>query len=816
MPTMVEGTVVAICQYGGEFVTNRDGSLSYTGGDARAVDVGHDMLLEDFKSEIASTFDIDISGMSIKYLLPSNKRVLITISNDKDLQRMVAHNAQSMSIEVYIINKVDSSTSIAVTAAAQQNGKRKRPTSGSRAPKKSLQVADSHTPIAFNSVTENAVDSDGQNRSTITGNVENSATELVTVHSALPVFMSSATSTNDIGQQGVTTVDNFDERSILADPSIPNVATTVATLGTCDDTRPLNLTTLWDDIITGVGQEFDNVKEFRGQLCKYAIGKGFVYKFVKNESTRVTVRCNEESCPWRIHASESSQKQKFVIKKMNNVHTCGGGNGKDGQRKATRQWLTDIIKEKLQASLPCKPKEIVQELYEDYGVSLSYSQVWRGREDAQKELYSLLKETYSQLPWLCERILETNPGSVALLSASIDSKVRRFYVSFHASLHGFEHGCRPLIFLDRIPLKGNTQCKLLTAAALDGDDAIFPLAFAAVEDESYDTWVWFLSQLRYAVGASRAITFISNRQKGLDVAVPQVFVDSHHSYCLRHLIEDFKLELKKGPWSQQLKDNMVDDFIRAAQACTIEDFNASIESIRNISSEAAEWVAGSKPENWSDAIFRGSRYDHFSSNIVDSLTNWIPVKSESSIMHIVEAIRNKLTEMMQTRKEVSSGWMSMLTPTMEQKLEKEISKSRKLYVLCSSETVFEVRGNTIYVVNIGNWECTCRRWQLSGLPCSHAFAVFNRINRSVYDYCSKYFRTDYYHSAYSEAINPIPGVESIDFNSGANLYPPPAQRPPGGRPRRKRFNPNKTVTVIRLCSRCKVAGHNKATCEAFL
>ncbi|ONK66541.1 uncharacterized protein A4U43_C06F9260 [Asparagus officinalis] len=818
---MVVGSVVAICQYGGEFVTKSDGSLSYTGGDARAIDVGRDMLLEDFKSEIASTFEIDISGMCIKYFLPSNRRVLITISNDKDLQRMVNYNTQAMSsIEVFILNKVDNrATSNALAgsgtsdAVAQQNGKRKRQTSATRTPKTKLQVTDFHTPVAVNNVHANDVDNIRQMGPTITGNFANSAPELMVANSSVPIFTTPPASADYFAQRGITTLDNFGERessSILADPSTPMAAT----LASSDDARPLNMTTLWEDVITGVGQEFDNVKEFRGQLCKYAISKGFVYKFVKNEITRVTVKCIEENCPWRIHASESSQKQKFVIKKMNNEHTCGGGNGKDGQRRATRQWLTSILKEKLQASLPCKPKEIVRELYEDYGVSLTYSQVWRGREDAQKELYSMLKETYSQLPWLCERILETNPGSVALLSASVDSKVRRFFVAFHASLHGFEKGCRPIIFLDRIPLKMNTQCKVLVAASVDGDDAIFPLAFAAVEDETYDTWSWFLSQLKYSVGVSRVITFVLNRQKGLDVALAQVFEESHHSYCLRHLIDEFKFELKKGPWSQQVRDNMVDDFIRAAQACTIEDFNMSIESIRNVSSEVAEWVLSSKPENWSDAVFRGSRYDHLSSNIVDSFTNWIPVKSESSIVQIVEAIRNKLTETMEMRREASSGWLSTLTPSMEQKLEKESSKARKLNVLCSSETVFEVRGNTIYVVNLGSWECTCRRWQISGLPCQHAIAVCNRVNRSVYDYCSKYFTTEFYHATYSESIIPIPGVESIEFNNGANLFPPPARRNPQ-RPRRKRFNPNKIVTVVRLCSRCKGAGHNKATCEAF-
>lgn len=99
--------IVAICQYGGEFVTNSDGSLSYSGGEAHALEVGHDMLFDDFKSELTSMFNVDVSGMSIKYFLPSNKRTLITISSDKDLQRMVDFTANALTSEVYIINKVD-------------------------------------------------------------------------------------------------------------------------------------------------------------------------------------------------------------------------------------------------------------------------------------------------------------------------------------------------------------------------------------------------------------------------------------------------------------------------------------------------------------------------------------------------------------------------------------------------------------------------------------------------------------------------------------------------------------------------------------
>ncbi|PKA63438.1 Protein FAR-RED impared response 1 [Apostasia shenzhenica] len=827
---MVEGKIVAICQYGGEFVANFDGSLTYSGGEAHAVDVGQEMLFDEFRSEISSMFNMDLTGTSIKYFLPNNRKTLITISNDKDLRRMIYFNENSTAAEVYIVNKfdqrstvADSGTSMVAVGRVRGQNKRKWLHGGARTIKRKSCASELGNSItATSAIVDNADNfkqngmlgyADTQNRQMrqiVAGQTVD--TRIITADFAMPVVPGA----EDIGSlrlQGLANVD-IDERatrSMLFYPSSSFVTSSDIT----ESVRPLSSNSLWDDVITGVGQEFDNVKDFRAQLCKYAISKGFVYKFIKNESSRVTVKCsNDQNCSWRIHASESSHKQKFVIKKMNNIHTCGGGNGKHGQRRATRQWLTSIIKEKLHESPQCKPKEIVRELYEDYGVSLTYSQVWRGREVAQKELFSNLKETYSLLPWHCERIMETNPGSIAILHTSVDSKFRRFFISYHASLHGFEHGCRPLVFLDRIPLKSNNQCKLLAAVSVDGNDAIFPIAFAVVEDETCNSWLWFLAQFKCALAKPRPITFISDRQKGLDEAVSQVFPDGYHSYFIYQLVEDFKAELRKGPWSQQQKDAMADDFTRAAQACTIEDFHSSIASIRTISSDVADWVMASKPDSWSDALFKGSRYDHLSLNIVDSFSNWIPVKCESLIVLIVNAIQNKLMELMHSRQETSHAWEGILTPSMQQKLHKEVLKAPKLNVLCSSDTIFEVRGNTIYVVNIGDWTCSCRRWQISGLPCPHSIAVFNHLDRSIYDYCLGYYRIDCYRATYAESIQPIPDIASVDFNAASLYFPAPHRAP--SRPRRKRFNPHKTVTVVRLCSRCKAAGHNKATCEALL
>lgn len=99
---MASKKMIAICQSGGKFETTKDGSLSYKGGDAHAMDIEDQMKFRDFKLEVAEMFNINASSMSVKYFLPGNKKTLISISNDKDLQRMVKFHPNSSTVEVYI------------------------------------------------------------------------------------------------------------------------------------------------------------------------------------------------------------------------------------------------------------------------------------------------------------------------------------------------------------------------------------------------------------------------------------------------------------------------------------------------------------------------------------------------------------------------------------------------------------------------------------------------------------------------------------------------------------------------------------------
>jgi len=46
---------------------------------------------------------------------------------------------------------------------------------------------------------------------------------------------------------------------------------------------PICIRAWWHDSVSGVGQQFNSVKEVRLALIYYAITKKFVYKFVKND-----------------------------------------------------------------------------------------------------------------------------------------------------------------------------------------------------------------------------------------------------------------------------------------------------------------------------------------------------------------------------------------------------------------------------------------------------------------------------------------------------------------------------------------------------
>ncbi|WZY83434.1 hypothetical protein YC2023_029818 [Brassica napus] len=573
----------------------------------------------------------------------------------------------------------------------------------------------------------------------------------------------------------------------------------------------------WENVITGVDQRFNSFIEFRDALHKYSVAHGFAYKYKKNDSHRVSVKCKAQGCPWRITAARLSTTQLICIKKMNPRHTCERAVIKPGYR-ATRGWVRTILKEKLKAFPDYKPKDIAEDIKREYGIQLNYSQAWRAKEVAREQLQGSYKEAYSQLPLLCEKIKETNPGSIAVFATKEDSSFHRLFISFYASISGFKQGSRPLLFLDNAVLNSKYQGVMLIATASDAEDGVFPVAFAVVDAETEENWLWFLQQLKSALSESRRITFVADFQNGLKNAIPQVFEDAHHAYCLRQLAEKMNTDLK-GQFSHEARRYMLNDFYSVAYATTPEGYCSALESMKNISPDACKWVTESEPHHWANALFQGERYNQMYSTFGLDFYSWVSEAHEFPITQMIDEFRAKMMQSIYTRQVQSRDWVTTLTPSNEEKLQKEMGLAHTLQVSPPEGSLFQVNGgdSSINIVDIDQCDCDCKIWRLTGLPCSHAVAVIMCIEKSPYEYCSRYLTVESHRLMYAESIHPVPNMDRMMMEEAVEglvaVTPPPTRRTPG-RPKMKRVEPLDMIKRQLQCSKCKGLGHNKKTCKA--
>jgi transposase-like protein len=66
-----------------------------------------------------------------------------------------------------------------------------------------------------------------------------------------------------------------------------------------------------------------------------------------------------------------------------------------------------------------------------------------------------------------------------------------------------------------------------------------------LESENAESWTWFLENLRKAIGTPNGLVISSDMQKGLEIAIMQIYPHAEHRECIRHLYNNFK---KKISW----------------------------------------------------------------------------------------------------------------------------------------------------------------------------------------------------------------------------------------------------------------------------
>ncbi|GJS60389.1 inorganic pyrophosphatase 2-like protein [Tanacetum coccineum] len=110
------------------------------------------------------------------------------------------------------------------------------------------------------------------------------------------------------------------------------------------------------------------------------------------------------------------------------------------------------------------------------------------------------------------------------------------------------------------------------------------------------------------------------------------------------------------------------------------------------------------------------------------------------------------------------------------------------HVIPARENLFKVRnGSQAYRIDEQHRTCSCRMWQQSGLPCSHAIAVIFKLNRRADEYVPNCFRKQMFYDAYHQYLTPIGGMSFWPDCSEMSKVLPLKPKKMSGRSKKKRI-----------------------------
>ncbi|XVF67747.1 hypothetical protein PTKIN_Ptkin10aG0147000 [Pterospermum kingtungense] len=204
----------------------------------------------------------------------------------------------------------------------------------------------------------------------------------------------------------------------------------------------------------------------------------------------------------------------------------------------------------------------------------------------------------------------------------------------------------------------------------------------------------------------------------------------------------------------------------------------------------------------------------FNSIIVDS--------RHKSIITMLEEIMVFVMEKIVEKRDFFTKWKNNYGPFIKDKLDDYKKEGVDWRVHWNGEKRCEVKkGRKQFTVNLKNKECSCRVWQLSGIPCPHACCTIWHDGKDPDVFLHKWYHPTTYYKAYQYALQPINGSHEWK-RSELEPIQPPAARKARGRPKKARRKSNgeptnkvghiSRVGNINTCSLCGLQGHNKRCC----
>ncbi|XP_015948297.1 uncharacterized protein LOC107473257 [Arachis duranensis] len=267
-------------------------------------------------------------------------------------------------------------------------------------------------------------------------------------------------------------------------------------------------------------------------------------------------------------------------------------------------------------------------------------------------------------------------------------------------------------------------------------------------------------------------TFMSDQQKGLLPAFDKVIPGVDHRFCVCHMYNNYRkkfsgLQLKQLMW-------------RCAKATHWKDWEREMAVVQ--------------------------------------------VSRKKSIITMLEEIRVYLMSRWAVNRKRIQKFNGTILPRIRKKIKRKGRAVGEWRPYWSTAQTYEVVNEfSKYAVDLSLHECSCKKWQLSEIPCTHAISCINFKGLELDSYVDNCYKRDAYVKCYESIINTLNSPDMWEHTNFDDVMPP-LYRKPSHRPVKKRKRgPDESEArcqthlsrkgQIQRCSKCGAPGHKRGRCN---
>ncbi|XP_042029772.1 uncharacterized protein LOC121776652 [Salvia splendens] len=308
-----------------------------------------------------------------------------------------------------------------------------------------------------------------------------------------------------------------------------------------------------------VGTKFDSKLQLKTAITLWHVGTGRMCEVMDSHSRRWHAVCRDPfgpkrrgrdlgqryPCNWEVKATFKKRDGSWSINSWVDRHCCMGDHDPSEHVNLTSSMIALCIRSQIENDAEFKPSAVLTYIKDKFHVKISYKKAWYARRKAIELVYGGWEGSFRQLPSYLTELQTQNPGTIVeslhdpVLSQGNTKVFRYVFWAFGPAIEAFQVA-KPVLSVNGTHLRGRLKGKLLAAVGYDANKNCLPVAFAIVDEETNESWSWFLNLMRvHIIKHDQEVCIISDRHQGIINALKaDVWKESpvgYHRFCLIHV-----------------------------------------------------------------------------------------------------------------------------------------------------------------------------------------------------------------------------------------------------------------------------------------